>query len=110
MNISAHQPSAALIAYGVSSTVSPAPAAGEVSLGGVPAIPITLGHLASGEPVVISVTCLQYLDDLSGSLRLARARLAMHLTDHSVHPFDGPGSEGDLAVWARDSGVKVGQL
>jgi hypothetical protein len=105
-------PSVALTANGICHLlpVSPTPAAGEVRpVNDVPVGTVTLGHLATGQPVTLDISSLQYLDDLEGSLRVLRCRLKMHLTDLTVHPFgDERGSEGDFTVGFAEFGIPVG--
>jgi hypothetical protein len=99
-----NRPPVELTANGVTHhlPISPAPSAGEVFTGpdGSPVAPLVLGHLLTGEPVVISATSVEYLDDLDAALRVLRARLVVQLQD------DPSGDDGDFFDVARVFGVR----
>jgi len=93
MSTSAHPPSVAITAPGLCHNLPlrPHPVAGEVTVSnGVPAVPLIVGALETGQQAVLTATSLEYLDDLILMATLARARLAMFVPDHGLHPFDGP--------------------
>lgn len=58
--------------YGYSCNLYPAPSALPVTSPGV--VTLILGNLPSGRPLAVTVTSLEWLDDLESAVRAARAR------------------------------------
>lgn len=87
---SVNPPGAEMTAPGLCHNISVGghPAALEVTLeSGVPVSHLILGYLLTGQPVAINSPSMAFLDELEAAIQWERAKYAMWVQDHQIHPF-----------------------